>query len=634
MHRVLAATYLAGGAADASRPGTRFSGSRVGRGSGVGKLLASRDRYAAFRARRVIVKASIVRLAGKGAAAAAAHLRYIQRDGTTRDGERGALYGPDDDVVDAKSFLGRGAGDRHQFRFIVSAEDGDQYDDLKPLMRRLMTRVEQDLGTRLDWVAVDHFNTGHPHSHVIVRGADDRGQDLVIARDYLTAGIRERAAELVDLDLGPRDDRAVETKLRAEIEQERFTGIDRRLLSTADDRGVLRSSASSPFEQALRAGRLAKLSQMGLAHQIDRGRWAVSDKLEATLRRMGERGDIVRTMQRAYASRGQTLAAADRVIFDPGDDRAAPLTGRVVERGLSDESRDRHYLLIEATDGRTHYVDIGRGDAVEPLATGAIVRIAPATFAPRKSDRLVAEIAFANGGSYDIDTHLAHDPSASQDFAEAHVRRLEALRRRGSIVTRNDDGSWTIAPDHLERVAQAERDAVSTRPVRLNILSSKSVEEIAVAEGPTWLDRQLTDSDPVPLRDAGFGRAAGDAIARRRRWLVEQGLAHEAGDSFVAGPRMIEALRRRALLRLSRRLAKDLGLRYVDKGIGDRIEGLLARSVEVGDDRYGVVVRAKEFSLVPWRPVLERHIGKEIGGTWRERDVNWSLTRSRGPSVS
>jgi hypothetical protein len=145
-------------------------------------------KYGAGHSRRVIVKASIVRLSGKGAAAAAAHLGYLQRDGTTRDGERGTLYGRDEDAVDAKAFQGRGAGDRHQFRFIVSPEDGDQYEDLKPLTRRLMERTEQDLGTKLDWVAVDHFNTGHPHTHILVRGKDDRGKDLVIAKDYMTRG--------------------------------------------------------------------------------------------------------------------------------------------------------------------------------------------------------------------------------------------------------------------------------------------------------------------------------------------------------------------------------------------------------------------------------------------------------------
>ncbi|TIL55184.1 MAG: conjugal transfer protein TraI, partial [Mesorhizobium sp.] len=118
----------------------------------------------------------------------------------------------------------------HQFRFIVTAEDGIEYDDLKPLTRSLMAQMEEDLGTKLDWVAVDHFNTGHPHSHIIVRGKDDRGDNLVIAREYISRGIRERAAELVSLDLGPRTDREIEQRLRREMEQERFTSIDRRLL--------------------------------------------------------------------------------------------------------------------------------------------------------------------------------------------------------------------------------------------------------------------------------------------------------------------------------------------------------------------------------------------------------------------
>src|SRR3546814_11658330 len=73
---------------------------------------------------------------------------------------RGSLYGREADRVDGKPFLERSAGDRHQFRFIVAPEDGAQYDDLTPVVRRLMVQAEKDLGTRLDWVAVDHFNTG------------------------------------------------------------------------------------------------------------------------------------------------------------------------------------------------------------------------------------------------------------------------------------------------------------------------------------------------------------------------------------------------------------------------------------------------------------------------------------------
>src|SRR3546814_3389658 len=95
--------------------------------------------------------------------AARTHLRYIQRDGVTREGLPGELYDADSDRADGKAFLERSDGDRHQFRFIVSAEDAVEYEDLKGFTRRLMKQMEEDLDTRLDWVAVDHYNTGHPH---------------------------------------------------------------------------------------------------------------------------------------------------------------------------------------------------------------------------------------------------------------------------------------------------------------------------------------------------------------------------------------------------------------------------------------------------------------------------------------
>src|SRR3546814_142520 len=120
-----------------------------------------------------------------------------------------------------------------------------EYNDLKPLTRRLMARVEEDLGTKLDWVAVDHYNTGHPHTHVIVRGKDERGKDLIIARDYISHGLRERASELVDLDLGPRSDHVIEQRLRAEVEQERLTSIDRTMLREADTDILVNSDRKS-----------------------------------------------------------------------------------------------------------------------------------------------------------------------------------------------------------------------------------------------------------------------------------------------------------------------------------------------------------------------------------------------------
>ena len=99
--------------------------------------------------RRVIVKQRSVRAAGKNGRTRA-HLRYVQRDGTSRDGERGQLYSAHDDRADGDDFIERGKDDRHQFRFIVSPEDGAELSDLTAYTRDLMKQVEADLGTKLD----------------------------------------------------------------------------------------------------------------------------------------------------------------------------------------------------------------------------------------------------------------------------------------------------------------------------------------------------------------------------------------------------------------------------------------------------------------------------------------------------
>ena len=160
------------------------------------------------------------------------------------------------------------------------------------------------------------YNTGHPHTHVVLRGRDDRGKDLIIAREYLSQGMRERAAEIVSLDLGPRTDLEIEFRLRAEVEQDRFTSIDRGLLREADEPGGIRSGADGDaFTQTLRAGRLQKLRRLGLAEEVAPGRWQLADDLEPVLRRMGERGDIIKTLHRALASEGLARAAVDHRIL-------------------------------------------------------------------------------------------------------------------------------------------------------------------------------------------------------------------------------------------------------------------------------------------------------------------------------
>ena len=423
--------------------------------------------------------------------------------------------------------------------------------------------------------------------------------------------------------------------LRGEVDQERLTSIDRSLLRDADAGRLVSAGAGDAFDQTVRMGRLRKLERLGLAEQMGASAWRLAPDLADTLKRMGERGDIIRTMQRAFAARGAAPTLADQTIYDPGAADARPLVGRVIERGLSDELSDRHYLLVEATDGRTHYVEIGKGQNVEPHASGAIVRIEPVSIGTREADRTVAEVAAANAGRYDVDAHLRHDPSATEAFAETHVRRLEAMRRLTGGATREADGTWIIAPDHLNRAAAYEAARAKDRPVAVQTLSPQPLEKLVGAEAATWLDRELVAHNPQPLRDAGFGHDARDAQMRRRQWLIARGWAEEDGGRVAYRADMIDALRRNEMSRIGAQLSRELGMPFAETERGGHVAGIYRRPIEALGGRLALVEKSREFTLVPWRPVLDRHLDKSVSGVLRGDGISWSFGRGRnGPSIS
>jgi len=327
--------------------------------------------------RRVIVKARYTRIAAGDLGAAHAHLKYILRDGVTREGAPGHLYDGSRDDVDGSAFLDRSQQDPHQFRFIVSPEDSARLPDLKPFVRDLLAQMERDLETKLDWVAVDHFNTGHPHTHVVIRGRDDRGKDLVMARDYIGHGVRARAQGLITLELGPEGDLERLQKLFNEVGQERLTRLDRSLLARAKD-GILVVSTMQerdPVQQSLRIGRLKSLERLGLAQERQRGVWALDGRIESKLRQLGARADKFKMMQRALKEAGIDRAAASMALFEK-QPRKLPLIGKVVGVGMVDEITDRTWVVVDAVDGRVHYAELGRLKPADVPARGMLVALA------------------------------------------------------------------------------------------------------------------------------------------------------------------------------------------------------------------------------------------------------------------
>ena len=422
--------------------------------------------------RRVIVKARYTRIVAGDVGPMRAHLRYIVRDGVTREGEPGRLYDASGDDVDAAAFLDRSSADPHQFRFVVSADEGTRLADLKPVMRNLVAHMERDLDTKLDWVAVDHFNTGHPHTHIVIRGRDDKGQDLVMARDYIAHGVRARAQALVTLELGPESELERLNKLFNEVAQERFTRLDRSLLVRAQE-GVLVVTASEeadPTQQSLRIGRLKTLEKLGLAEERQRGVWALDRGMEAKLRQLGERADKFKMMQRALAEAGIDRGAAALALFERGV-RKAPLIGKVVGVGLVDEVSDRIWVVIDAVDGRVHYAELGRLRAAADLPGrgelvalgGDVVRGKPSA-APKL--QVLSPVEIERQASYEGPTWIDQALLASWrpdadaggfavELRAAFAARLRWLGQR-QLIDRDDGDEVVAKPDMMRSLRQLE----------------------------------------------------------------------------------------------------------------------------------------------------------------------------------
>lgn len=411
------------------------------RRSGRGRDAARRTRSGG---RRVIVKGRIVRHQGSRYRAAPLnmHMRYLRREGVTRDGAPAQMFDRDG-AADHDAFAERCRDDRHHFRFIVSPEDAGALDDLRATTRDLMAQAEKDLGTRLDWVAVDHWNTDHPHIHVLIRGVADDGRDLIIDPDYMTKGLRQRAEALVSLELGPRTREEIAASLDREVEAERWTSLDRTLRDRIGPDGLV--DLRPPADQGDRApprliGRAQHLQRLGLA-EAQGGRWRLADDLEPRLRALGERGDIIKTLHRA-------IREADRDLADlriQADALEAPIVGRLVDRGLHDEYTGRAYVVVDGVDGRLHHFRFRDLGATGDTPIGGLVEVRtrqapgekPSLDLLHRSDLPLDRQVRASGATW-LDRQLVvRDPTplANAGFGQAVRDALEQrrahLRERG-----------------------------------------------------------------------------------------------------------------------------------------------------------------------------------------------------------
>jgi hypothetical protein len=134
----------------------------------------------------------------------------------------------------------------------------------------------------------------------------------------------------------------------------------------------------------------------------------------------------------------------------------------------------------------------------------------------------------------------------------------------------------------------------------------------------------------MAIAPTGMGAEVGAALRARRQWLLDQGLAREEGVRFVYARNLLQALERRELAEVGARVASETGLGYAEIKRGDRLSGTYRRILTLNSGRFALIERAHDFSLVPWRPVLERAKGESVSGVEGGEGISWSIGQKRG----
>jgi type IV secretory pathway VirD2 relaxase len=564
-------------------------------------------------ARRVVIQAHVHRMRGGVAKAAAEHLAYLERDGAEKDGSPSRLYGPDGPVPRAR-FEEPRLNEQHQFRFMVSPEDGHAL-DLRDYVRRLMRRVERELGRSLEWAAVNHFDTEHPHAHVVVRGVDLHGRRVLLSRQYISHGMRWSGQELATELLGPRLESDIQRQREREVPQERQTSLDRELARCVTDDQVdafsVRQKARDDREAQHLLDRLEHLERLGVAERVSPSRWALTPNWQAHLRELGERGDIIKQIHKAM--RGGDPERFHAVRHGQGlpdgrggvDERA--VVGRVASKGLEDETKGVWYAVLETPTGAAYHVRLNARQA-EATRTGDLVMFStPREAAVRPADRHIAEVARRHGGVY----ALADDVDRA-DGVRVTPGRLRDLAGKG-LVTAQDPGQWRVPPDLLEKLEQRHRDApvyrLSLQPVPLTL------DAQVRHPGPVWLDTV----DAHTLAGSGFGAEVRQALERRRESLRELGIAP---DDPHRGAKVQDLERRAMGGEIEKRLGETF-LETVPDGFRGRVQALPESTP------YLAVTDGQRFVLIAATPEGRARAGQTVDVG---RDAHGSIMLREDPA--
>jgi hypothetical protein len=391
------------------------------------------------------------------------------------------------------------------FKIIMSPENGDQL-NLETYARAVMDKVERDVAAPLEWVAVAHYNTDHPHVHVALRSVTKDDRELRFPKDYIRSGFRNHAQEAATEQLGFRTEKDVARVRQREISQSRVTSLDSSIakLKPAEHAGDtfavsfnLRATNSLKPEKRAEivamAARLRTLEGMGLASQVHDTTWTVSSNFVDVLKTVQMAGDRQKTLAR------QMALASDMNIPVVVEDwrKLTTLQGRVLGHGEEDV-KGKHFMLIEGTDGKLHYLTHCR--ETEQLREQHELRANEfITFTRQHGTLHIKQLGHAEAilsSSAFLKTQPV--PPASQELRPGWLGKYDAAM----VLYRYDKEKQM--PSEEETLAGGSAD-LNQQPSATLRVEGRAIPRVArrLEEAAQQIDFAVRDSEEQVTRDAG-----------------------------------------------------------------------------------------------------------------------------------
>ncbi len=572
---------------------------------------------------QVVVKARVVKTGGeRGARNLRAHVSYLKRSGTSIDGEEPEIFLGNEELKPTGVAKEWGQ-DNHHFRFIVSPEKGAQL-NLPEYVKRVMQGVSEDLATPLEWFSVCHYNTDNPHAHVVVRGRKPEGSDLVISKEYISNGFRNRAQLEATRELGSRTVGELKSSLDKAVTASRYTGIDQKiselLVDSKDNVLTVPSVASQKNERAVEErgrllGRLSYLKGLGLASEGVDGRWKLEADFKQVLRKMGEKGDIIKSLHQCIKDPEKLF---DLKVYDKDSPPPEKLTGRVIRRAPINELSDTMSLVVEGTDGATHYVPLSEFSETSGFEgkVGSIVRIEPPPKRATDSvfqkiitdsvepivdyEKLVSKIkGEVEGGKWKLPGELK-----LSEYCERFKARLVSLEKMGA-AKKLDSSRWYLAKNFQDVAREYEKNFGGKVPQSKVVkLSGLTLLEQTESSGLTWLDEliEAKRTGALKLVEQGFGFEVAESMKIREAVLKERGIEIDA--SFI------DKIYDNAIYQTVRNSKYTMR----EGRVYEEFTGTFERYVLVGDKPHIIVRRDKDLVIGLKHPKAQALVvGEEYG---------------------